>query len=233
MSTLLPVKPARWQLWLRWLLLILLLGLLVFGTVPGYLKGSWRWQQPPRIEVLQNLRSLRQQGLSLPGWQTLQQRVLPMGEHTWSVQELQDANKHGAILFLFPQNGPKDQPQVEWTDMDGAQQWQSDSYQSLQFRTGQPAVTVNARFFRAWNSRQTYGVLQWYAWPEGGDAAPSHWFVADRLAQLQNRRQPWVTVCLLIPMEPLDDLAKYRDQITALGQTVQSALLQSVFQIPR
>ncbi|MBD2326603.1 cyanoexosortase B system-associated protein [Alkalinema sp. FACHB-956] len=220
-------------------LLALLLVLLIVGALPGYLKGSWFWQSPPPITVLQQLKTLRQQGLALPGWQMTKQRTLSLGDHIWSVQESQDAQKNTAILFLFTQNGPKDQPQVEWTDLNGLQQWETDSQQSLSFavpagadsRSTSPSQTIpiTAQLFRAWNPQQTYAVLQWYAWPTGGDPTPSRWFMADRWAQLHRQRQPWVAVSALLEMEPLDDLSKYRDRIETLGKTIQSTLLDTVF----
>ena len=53
------------------------------------------------------------------------------------------------------------------------------------------------------------------------------WFFADRLAQFQGKRQPWIAVSILLPMEPLDDLNKYRDKITALAQPIESRLLET------
>lgn len=225
---------------LRWGLLALLLVLLMVGAMPGYLKGSWFWQSPPPITVLQNLKHLRQQGLPLPGWQMTKQRTLTLGDHVWSVQESQDSQQHTAILFLFTQNGPKDQPQVEWMDLNGIQQWETDSQQALSFTvpgttddrstSSASTIPVTAQLFRAWNRQQTYAVLQWYAWPTGGSPVPSQWFMADRLAQLHRQRQPWVAVSALLEIEPLDDLSKYSDRIEALGKTIQSAILQTVFQ---
>ncbi|MGI0492061.1 cyanoexosortase B system-associated protein [Alkalinema pantanalense CENA528] len=236
MSISLPAHRRLFLPILRWGLLALLLVLLLVGAIPGYLKGSWFWQSPPPVTVLQNLKHLRQHGLPLPGWQMTKQRTLTLGDHIWSVQESQDSQQNTAIVFLFTQNGPKDQPQVEWMDLNGIQQWDTDSQQSLTFTvspTNSPAnsqpVTVTAQLFRAWNRQQTYAVLQWYAWPTGGSPVPSHWFMADRLAQLHRQRQPWVAVSALLEIEPLDDLGNYRDRIDSFGKTIQSALLETVF----
>ena len=213
-------------------LLIFLSTLLVVGTVPGYLAGKWQWQNPPVVKVLGELKQIRKQGIEIPGWRTIEQKSMVLGEHPWSIQTIEsetrdatkDATKDTATVFLFTQNGPRDQPQVEWSELDGVQRWKRDSESQQSFTVNQ--VPVTARLFRAWNSKQTYAVMQWYAWSEGGHPEPSHWFFADRLAQFQGKRQPWIAVSILLPMEPLDDLNKYRDKITALAQPIESRLLE-------
>ena len=213
-------------------LLIFLSTLLVVGTVPGYLAGKWQWQNPPAVKVLGELKQIRKQGIEIPGWRTIEQKSMVLGEHPWSIQTIEsetrdatkDATKDTATVFLFTQNGPRDQPQVEWSELDGVQRWKRDSESQQSFTVNQ--VPVTARLFRAWNSKQTYAVMQWYAWSEGGHPEPSHWFFADRLAQFQGKRQPWIAVSILLPMEPLDDLNKYRDKITALAQPIESRLLE-------
>ena len=227
-------------------LLIFLSILLAVGTVPGYLAGKWQWQNPPAVKVLGELKQIRKQGIEIPGWRTTEQKSMILGEHPWSIQtiesETQDTNikdaakdtakntaknttKDTATVFLFTQNGPRDQPQVEWSELDGVQRWKRDSESQQNFTVNQ--VPVTARLFRAWNSKRTYAVMQWYAWSEGGHPEPSHWFFADRLAQFQGKRQPWIAVSILLPMEPLDDLNKYRDRITALAQPIESRLLET------
>ena len=210
-------------------LLIFLSILLAVGTVPGYLAGQWQWQNPPAVKVLGELKQIRKQGIEIPGWRTTEQKSLVLGEHPWSIQtiesETKTPTKDNATVFLFTQNGPRDQPQVEWSDLDGVQRWKRDSESQQNFTVSQ--VPVTARLFRAWNSRRTYAVMQWYAWSTGGHPEPSHWFFADRLAQFQGKRQPWIAVSILLPMEPLDDLNKYRDKITALAQSIESRLLET------
>ena len=206
-------------------LLIFLSILLAIGTVPGYLAGQWQWQNPPAVKVLGELKQIRKQGIEIPGWRTTEQKSVVVGEHPWSIQNIESTTKDTATVFLFTQNGPRDQPQVEWSEIDGAQRWKRDSESQQNFTVNQ--VPVTARLFRAWNSKRTYAVMQWYAWSEGGHPEPSHWFFADRLAQLQGKRQPWIAVSILLPMEPLDDLNKYRDKITALAQPIESRLLET------
>ena len=211
-------------------LLIFLSILLAVGTVPGYLAGKWQWQNPPAVKVLGALKQIRKQGIEIPGWRTTEQKSMILGEHPWSIQTIESETKNAntkdtATVFLFTQNGPRDQPQVEWSDLNGVQRWKRDSESQQNFTANQ--VPVTARLFRAWNSKRTYAVMQWYAWSEGGHPEPSHWFFADRLAQFQGKRQPWIAVSILLPMEPLDDLNKYRDKITALAQPIESRLLET------
>ena len=211
-------------------LLIFLSILLAVGTVPGYLAGKWQWQNPPAVKVLGELKQIRKQGIEIPGWRTTEQKSMILGEHPWSIQNIESKTKDittedTATVFLFTQNGPRDQPQVEWSELDGVQRWKRDSESQQSFTVNQ--VPVTARLFRAWNSKRTYAVMQWYAWSTGGHPEPSHWFFADRLAQFQGKRQPWIAVSILLPMEPLDDLNKYRDKITALAQPIESRLLET------
>jgi cyanoexosortase B-associated protein len=219
---------------IRILILVFLTILLCIGAFPGYLAGKWQWQNPPAVKALNELRIIRKQGIQLPGWSTQEQRSLVLGGHSWSIQQIKnDRNTVGeastlveASLFLFTQNGPKDQPQVEWTEINGVQRWKtdSDSEQSFDVKLSDKSVPVTAKIFRAWTSKRTYGVIEWYAWRDGGHPSPSHWFLADRMAQLQGQRQPWVAVAILFPMEPLDDLNKYRDRLTDLAKTTHSQL---------
>ncbi len=78
--------------------------------------------------------------------------------------------------------------------------------------------------------RQTYAVMQWYAWPNGGSPAPSHWFIADRMAQLSQQRAPWVAVNILIPIEPLGNIEKVEDVARSLSKTVQATLMAEALQ---
>ena len=206
-------------------LLVFLSILLAIGTVPGYLAGKWQWQNPTAVKVLGELKQIRKQGIEIPGWRTTEQKSVVVGEHPWSIQNIESATKETATVFLFTQNGPRDQPQVEWSEIDGAQRWKRDSESQQNFTVNQ--VPVTARLFRAWNSKRTYAVMQWYAWSEGGHPEPSRWFFADRLAQFQGKRQPWIAVSILLPMEPLDDLNQYRDKIIALAQPIESRLLET------
>ncbi len=206
-------------------LVLLLLVLVGLGALPSYRSGQWHWMAPPKLTALAELRTIRQTGLTLPGWQTLEQAPVPIGEHKWSRQIIKGRDNTLVTLLLFTQNGPKDQPQVEWLDINGTQNWKTDSQQAIAFTVANPPAAVTAHWFRGWTKQQTYAVLQWYAWPGSGHHAPYHWFVADRLAQWHGQRMPWVAVSILLPIEPLDDIANYRSEVEALGQTVQTALM--------
>lgn len=205
-------------------LLLLLIVLVSIGAVPGYLSGKWRWAEPPKIATLSELNNLRNNGITLPGWKTIDRRISKIGEHKWLVQAI-EADQSKAILLFFPQKGPRDQPEVEWSDISGYQRWKTDSFKQVEFAAPQAAVSVTARFFRGWTNEQNYAVLQWYASSKGGHPAPSHWFFADRIAQWQNRRVPWVAVSVLVPIEPLDEVEKHWPKVKSLAESIQATLM--------
>jgi cyanoexosortase B-associated protein len=242
--------PKTWHLSRAKLLLIGLLLVLALTALPSYGTGQWRWKQPPNVATLKALREVRQHGLALgapanptavanpaspaanptPAAANPPQsgpQMVTIGEHKWLQQEILLAGKaQPALLLLLPQNSHTQQPQVEWMDIDGAQRWRSDAVETVNF--GVPSgTTVSARWFRAWTRSQTYAVLQWYAQPTGSSPSPSAWFVADRLAQWQNRRVPWVAVSLLVPIGPLEELPQVRPSAEALAVSIQTALLQA------
>lgn len=215
--------------------LLILVLLLTIGALPGYLnQGDWQWKEPPPVVNLGQIKQLRETGLTLPGWEITQQQEQKLGSGKWSVQVMETGDKSKtAILLLLPQNGPKDQPQVEWTEIDswGRMQWgewQIGQYREAQFAVEEPQskdkTQVKARFFRAFSKKQTFAVLQWYAIPKGGHFSPLNWFWADQLAQWHKRRVPWVAVSLFIPMEPLGEVETTWEQAKSIGQKVQSRL---------
>ncbi len=236
----------------RAIAVVLLLVMVGIGAVPGYLSGQWSWSQLPKIPHLSQIRKLQRTGLEIPGWKTLEQKAIAIGGHQWSYQQIQGDYPKPIQLLILPPGDSKAQPQVEWVDIDGSLQWQTDSYTRLKFdvETSVPTeraalekteinqkqtndsdriAEVEARFFRAWTQQQTFAVLQWYAWPEGGNPAPSSWFWVDQLAQLHRRRVPWVAVCLQIPIEPLGDVKASRPLAESLGKMVQAALITGPF----
>lgn len=219
----LPKLPGRAS---RLALVFLFVLLVCVGAIPGYLSGNWLWSDLPQVANLQQIRSLRTTGLSLPGWETAEQAEVNLGSHKWSAQLLEGDRKQ-AVLLILPQNYYQDQPEVEWMDIQGAERWKSDSYGKLSFtvKAGKSASKVKARWFRAWNQRQTFAVVQWYAWPGGGHFAPGQWFWLDQFAQLRQRRVPWVAICLKIPIEPLGDLEAAEPLARALAEEVQAALV--------
>ncbi|ABA22521.1 conserved hypothetical protein [Trichormus variabilis ATCC 29413] len=225
-----------------WIVLLLFLLLLTVGAVPGYLSGRWQWKQPPSIANLKELREIRSKGLNLPGWQTVNQIEQVIGQHKWSLQILKQAGSNNqALLLLLPQNGPKNQPEVEWTDVSGWGKlrwgkWDVAQSRSAQLTATKPGnvgengkVPVEAMFFRVSTDQETFAVLQWYALPNGGYSSPLRWFLADQLAQLHKSRAPWVAVSILIPMEPLGQVETTWPLAKSIGETVQSTLMGGPF----
>lgn len=219
--------------------LLFLLLLVAAVAIPGYTTGRWPWTNPPAVTNLKQLKTLRQQGLTLPGWLTLRlQNNVQIGGHRWLVQVLKDIQhpERIAILLLLPQNGPKDQPQVEWLDIDGFHRWERDADRPLRFTVelakipNQRPPTVEAQFFRSWTPQtqaQTFAVVQWYAWPGGGSPATSRWFWQDSIARLSNRRASWVAVCIIVPFQSAGEIEISRLQ--SLGEIVQAQLITEIF----
>ena len=208
--------------------LLLLLILLVIGAVPGYITGHWQWQKLPPITTIKQLRQLRHQGLNLPGWQTIEKSQQQIGGHKWLMQVTKkQGTQTQAILLLLPQTDSKNQPEVEWTEIQSWQQWNVAQYRPAEFtvKLASTQVKVEARFFRASTMKQTFAVLQWYAFPNGGNPSPLRWFAADQLAQLRKQRAPWVGVSIMIPMEPLGQVETTWSLTKSIGETVQGALM--------
>lgn len=234
-------------------IIVVLLAIALTSAIPNYFSGQWAWTQTPKVEVIQELKDLQDTGLSLPNWQTLDQQTGQIGGHKWSIQQMQAKSPSGAseqptefVLLLLPQDWHDKQPQVEWMDLNGflgrmarpdgsPLGWTTDTQRRLTFTVSpsqgaQGPVTVNARFLRGWNQGQTYAMLQWYAWPNGGNASSSRWFWIDQWSQFRDQhRTPWVAVSVLIPMKPLGDITVHQALATSIGQEVQSAL-EVVFQ---
>ncbi|BAY29871.1 hypothetical protein NIES2107_17150 [Nostoc carneum NIES-2107] len=218
--------------WTQLVVLLLLLLLFAIGSFPGYLTGKWQWQQLAPVIKLKELKQIRNSGLTIPGWQNVEQTQQEVGEHKWSLQLIKKPDSETqAIVLLLPQNGPMDKPEVEWTEVNGWGRsrwgkWDVAQYRSAQLTVKQPSATkVEARFFRASTPQATFGVLQWYALPNGGNPSPLNWFLADQLAQWRKQRVPWVAVSILIPMEPLGQVEKIWPLAESIGETVQTALM--------
>jgi len=215
--------------------LVFLLVLVGVVAIPGYATGRWPWTNPPTVANLKQLKSLRQNGMKLPGWQVIRiQNNVQIGGHRWLVQEIKN-HQTIAILLLLPQNGPKNQPQVEWLDIDGFHRWQTDSHRTLRFTvkltptSDKSPPTIEARFFRSWTPQQTFAVVQWYAWPNGGSPATSRWFWEDSIARLSNRRASWVAVSIIVPIQPQSDIKIVEPLLESLGETIQAKLMTEIF----
>lgn len=222
-------KTLKQPLFPKIAILLLLSALLIIGTVPSYLSGKWEWKQPPPITTLKQLREIRKTGLEIPGWKTLEQNEIQVGEHKWSIQKIQHPNeKTPALVQVLPQNGLRNQPQVEWVDIDSYMRWEVAQLQIKEFTVTSPqkqSAQIKARFFRGATKNETFAVLQWYAWKDGGDASPLKWFIADQSAQLRKQRTPWAAVSIILPMEQLGQSDREWDKIKAIGEGVQLALM--------
>ncbi|KOR38481.1 cyanoexosortase B system-associated protein [Planktothricoides sp. FACHB-1370] len=93
----------------------------------------------------------------------------------------------------------------------------------------QKLALVEARYFRGVTRQQTYAIMQWYAFPDGGHPKASRWFWRDRLYQISGKREPWVAVCIIMPIEPYGDIEKARPLIESLAKTVQATLMAEAF----
>lgn len=237
-------KPWQKRPITKIVLLLFLVSLILMGAVPGYLSGSWHWTAPPRVKNLKQLRAIRQEGLEIAGWQIIRHQELPISGHKWLFQVIEGQENQTVLLLLKIQNSHHDQPRVAWVDIDGFQrqlssQWETDSHQIKQLvansanKSARENVKFRARFLRGWNQQQTYAMLQWYAWPKGGDPSPARWFWADRMAQGKGDRAPWVAVSLLIPIEPLGDIEKTWPLAKSLAETVQASLMAGPLKIER
>jgi len=143
----------------RAIVLLVLLVIVAIGAMPSYLTGNWSWIDPPRFANFSAIKSLQTEGLDIPGWETLEQETLLLGGHKWSYQKIKGDLDKPIVLLLRPPNGPIDQPQVEWVDINS---WMSrlgdfqlnlktDSHQRLNFSVSQSKeAQVNAHFFRAY-----------------------------------------------------------------------------------
>ena len=213
-------------------LIVFLIVMLAVGAIPAYVTGNWSFANPPKVTNFTSLRSIKANGLRVADWETESYQEGKISGHSWLIQTLRQSDR-SAILLILPQNGPADKPQVEWMDINGLYRWKTDSYKNKKFAvelTPEKEITVEARYFRGWSDRQTYAVLQWYAWPSGGSPAPSSWFWTDRLAMLWHKRSvPWVAASIQIPIEPLGDIEPYWPAIESLAQRVQRSLIEQAF----
>jgi cyanoexosortase B-associated protein len=213
------------------IILIALILMLVTSAVPQAIGQRWSWRKPPEVAQLRELRTLRKQGIAIGNWQTAEGKEIQLGDRNWYWQTLKQKKTTAAVLFM-PQTDSKQQPQVEWTDIQGIQRWQSDSEQTLKIQAEALKQPFETRFFRALTPDRTFAVVQWYAQSNGGSPSPAQWYFNDRQAQWQRQRIPWVAVNVQLPMEPRDDLKKYEAQATQLAAAVQLSLTEKVFQPP-
>ncbi|WP_428009562.1 cyanoexosortase B system-associated protein [Baaleninema sp.] len=228
--------------------IVLFLLLLLAVAIPNYIRGQlpFREAQPAELSGLQKLNDT---GLELSGWTTVDLRTVNLGSGAWVMQTLMwddpaslPYDPGQATVLLHPQkghSGTRSQPQMEWTDIRGlgnAQgEWKEDNQRQFQFDATADdgtEATVTVRFFRGWTAQKTYAIAQWYAWETGGHPSLTRWFQADRRARLDGRREPWVAVCVMTPIEPLGDIKNARPLIESLASRVQKALMDKAFVEP-
>ncbi len=230
----------RSPLW-QWGLVVVLAIIVAIAAVPGYFQGQWPWMQPLEVPHLKQIRALRQTPLAIPDWNLTFHQEINISGHEWALSEYVAPEETttapnavpGFALLLRPQPWYKDQPEVEWVDIAGAQGWQTSDLHTLRFTVAAAdgnSTTVTARYFRGIQDERTFAVLQWYAWPTGGHPAPSHWFWVDQARQWgQRERMPWIAVSILMPIEPVGNIRPYADTAISIGQAVQASLLAEAF----
>lgn len=211
------------------ILLVLLLLLIVRGAIPGYLSNQWSWAQAPKIRNIAYLKNLRETGLTIPNYQKVEREQFSLGDRQWSAELLQKQGQ-SLVLLLMPQDYYKNSPQTEWSDLKYLEKWKTDSEQTITvpIQVNSSQYPVVARYFKAW-TQTTFMIVQWYAWPGGGNFASSSWFWQDQSAQLRRQRLPWIAVILKIPVEPTTDPKTILPKIKAIVQDVQTSLEKQVF----
>lgn len=226
LSIYLSRMQKRWSI-LRISLILLLSTLIIVGAAPGYIRGgNWSWLNVPPTANIQQIKGILSTGLVLDNWQIVDRQQIRIGGHRWVGQIIKQEDSQPIMLLLKPQTYYLNKPEVEWMDINGLERWKTDSHSQIQFTVsqGQNSLPTTARFFRAWNQRQTFAVVQWYAFPQGGHYAVSSWFWRDLMAQLRGNRISWVAVSLRIPINPLEELEVAQPFAKSLAQQVQAEL---------
>lgn len=226
LSIYLSRMQKRWSI-LRISLILLLSTLIIVGAAPGYIRGgNWSWLNVPPTANIQQIKGILSTGLGLDNWQIVDRQQIRIGGHRWVGQIIKQEDSQPIMLLLKPQTYYLNKPEVEWMDINGLERWKTDSHSQIQFTVSQEenSLPTTARFFRAWNQRQTFAVVQWYAFPQGGHYAVSSWFWRDLMAQLRGNRISWVAVSLRIPINPLEELEVAQPFAQSLAQQVQAEL---------
>ena len=215
----------RWSI-VRIALILLLSTLIIVGAAPGYWQGgNWSWLNIPQTSNTKQLRGILSTGLILENWQIIDKQQLQIGGHKWLGQIIKQEGSKPIMLLLKPQTYYRNKPEVEWMDINGLERWKTDSYSQINFTVDRDTNSpTTARFFRAWNQKQTFAVVQWYAFPQGGHYTSANWFWQDLLAQLRGNRVSWVAVSIRIPIEPLGELSNAQPLATSIAAQVQTKL---------
>ncbi len=220
---------SRWQ----WLLVIVLASVVAIAALPSYFSGQWPWQAPLKVPQLAQVKSVMKTPLSLPGWNLEASQTVNIGGKPWMLAEYRpDPMATGLpedmVVLLKAQSSHEKQPEVEWVDLAGSQGWQVADRHTVNVPITTPdgqSRSITTRYFRGIDGRNTFAIMQWYAWPQGGHFAPGRWFWADQARQWQKRqRLPWIAVSVLIPIEPVGNIRPHTEAAIAIAQTVQTTL---------
>ncbi|MEM6714365.1 MAG: cyanoexosortase B system-associated protein [Cyanobacteria bacterium P01_F01_bin.56] len=224
----------------QWGLIVGLAALVAIAALPSYFSGQWPWNNKLPVPHIAQVRELLTEPLALPGWESTYHQEVSIGRNRWTIAEYRSAvteNESAATfgLLLRPQRSGDQQPEVEWVDLRGAQGWQVDDSHTVRWTVAPEAaadapIQITTQYLRGIDERNTFAVMQWYAWPSGGHFAPGKWFWADQAQQWQQRqRLPWVAVSILLPIEPVGDIRAHREAIIEVAQAVQQGLISSTF----
>ncbi|MGK7888254.1 MAG: cyanoexosortase B system-associated protein [Leptolyngbyaceae cyanobacterium] len=179
--------------------ILIAVGLLAIACVaiaPSYLSGNWVWSQTAQLPEVRNLRAIRQSGLEVPGWNTVDQRTEKLNHKQWSFQiltpilesdiftsfeidpeQLEVFQEVPISLILRPQSNANDEPLVEWIDINAffnrLQTWTVDERRTMQFAIGpNQDPSISARYSRGWQRLQGDGGL-----PTTYTYAVAQWYV--------------------------------------------------------
>jgi cyanoexosortase B-associated protein len=217
------------------ILVVVFAVLVAIAALPHYLSGEWPWSKPLEVPRIGQLQALRTEPLDIPDWNLVNHQEVNISGNRWSLGEYQPTATSeslgfpAVVLLLRPQPWHTNQPEVEWVDINGAQEWRTDNQQTLRFSIADGS-SVTARYFRGITPQRTFAVVQWYAWAKGGHSSPNRWFWLDQMRQWQRReRLPWVAVSLLLPIEPVGNIDNHADNAEAIAQAIQTALVNAPF----
>ncbi|NEQ45422.1 MAG: cyanoexosortase B system-associated protein [Leptolyngbya sp. SIOISBB] len=222
----------------QWGLVVVLTALVAIAVLPNYFSGQWPGSNELPVPHIAQLRGLLTEPLEVPGWESTFHQEVNIGRNRWTIAEYRRSGVNGEDesfgLLLRPQQAGDQQPEVEWVDLQGAQSWQVDNRHAVPWLVESPtadaSVKITTRYLRGIDERNTFAVMQWYAWPSGGHFAPGKWFWADQAQQWQHsQRLPWVAVSILLPIDPVGDIRTHTAAITEIAQSVQQGLLSSTF----
>ncbi|MEL7331712.1 MAG: cyanoexosortase B system-associated protein [Cyanobacteria bacterium J06560_2] len=75
------------KLTVAWFVIAVLALFVAVSALPRY-ASSWPWSTPLKVPNQSALQAIREEGITLPGWQTDEQIKTKIGGDTWSIQQL-------------------------------------------------------------------------------------------------------------------------------------------------